>query len=134
MQITTEFQKIMISFYKNSLVSALIEMTASMMTAVIINCIGGVKALHEALKICFRGHKKKVEMIIHQDITVNLYVVKLGIAGKNLQKSNSVLVVAEDVFSFISPAGYMIPGTRIFYTKWPNHISTISVLCALVNS
>jgi len=134
MQITTEFQKIMISFYKNSLVSALIEMTASVMTAVIINCIGGVKALHEALEICFRGHKNKVKMIIHQDITVNLYVVKLGIAGKNLQKSNSVPVVAEDVFSFISPAGYMIPGTRKFYAKWPNHMSTVPARYALVNS
>ena len=81
MQITAEFQKIMISFYKNSLVSALIEMTASVMTAVIINCIGSVKTLHEALEICFRGHKKKVKMVIHQDITVNLYAVKLGITG-----------------------------------------------------
>jgi len=84
MQITAEFQKIMISFYKNSLVSALIEMTASVMPAVIVNCIGGVKALHETLEICFRGH---------------------------------------NVFSFIAPACYMIPGTRIFYAKWPNHKS-----------
>ena len=81
MQITAESQQIMISFYKNSLVSALIEMSASVMTSIIINCIGGVKALHEALEIRFRGHKKKVKMVIHQDITVNLYVVKIGITG-----------------------------------------------------
>jgi hypothetical protein len=31
MQIATEFQKVMISFYKNSPVSALIEMTASLL-------------------------------------------------------------------------------------------------------
>ena len=79
MQITAEFQKVMISLYKNSLVSALIEMTASVMTAVIVNCIGGVKALHETLEICFSDHNEKVIMVIHQDITVNLYTVKLGI-------------------------------------------------------
>ena len=79
MQIATELLKVMINFNKNGLVAALIEMAAPVMTAVIINCIGGVKALHETLKICLRRHEKKMKVIIHEDIAVYLYAIKPGI-------------------------------------------------------
>jgi hypothetical protein len=88
----------MIGFYENGLVSSLIEMTAPMMTVVVINCISGVESLHEALEICFRGHQEKVEMVVHQNIGVNFYVVKFSVSRQNLEKGEPIPIIAEDFF------------------------------------
>ena len=54
MQIAAEFQKVTICIDEDGLIATLTEMAASSVTAVIVDPIGGVKAVHEAFEVCIR--------------------------------------------------------------------------------
>jgi len=54
--ITAQFQEITVFFYKDCLVPTLIKVTASIVTTIVINCVGGVESLHKTAEICLGGH------------------------------------------------------------------------------
>jgi len=54
-----------------------------------------------------------MKKVVHEDIGMNLNVRKLCTFGRDLQELHPGKVIAEDFFSFISPARQVIPPIRI---------------------
>ncbi len=63
MNVPAELDKIFIFFDQDRLVTSLKEVTISTVTAVEINRIGGIEALHEFRQIGFRGHQQEVKVL-----------------------------------------------------------------------
>jgi hypothetical protein len=48
---------------------------------------------------------------------MHLNTVEPYVNGEDLQELDPVAVIAENVPPFVAAAGYVIPGTWVFYTK-----------------
>ena len=79
MNAPAEFHKIFILFDQDSLVTPLKQVTYSMVAVIEINRLGGIEPLHKFSEIGSRGHQKEVKMIPHQDITMQIYPIKLEV-------------------------------------------------------
>ena len=67
-----------------------------------------------------------MKVIFHQYIGMNLYAVKLNVAGKYLQKSYPVVIISEYISFFISTTRNMVPRFGKFYTDRSYHGRNIS--------
>ena len=56
-------------------------------------------------------------MVFHQHICAHFNTVEFCVGGEDLQELDPVAVITKNVPLFIPAAGYVIPGTRVFYTK-----------------
>ena len=55
-------------------------------------------------------------VVTHQHIAVDEYAVAVMVISEHGEKLISVLVIEEDVFSLIAPAGDVIKSTWVFYS------------------
>ena len=127
-QISGEFQEIGVFLDKNGLIPALIQMTLPMVAAVVIYGISRIESLHQVLQIRLQGLEEQMIMIGHQHIAVQLCMITVKTVGEDFKKFPAVTIILKDVFPFISPAGYMIPGTGVFYADRSGHARTISAI------
>jgi hypothetical protein len=63
--IPAQFQKIAVCIYKHRLVSPLIKVPTSTVTAVELNRVGGVEALHEFVKVGLMSHDNHMKVVVH---------------------------------------------------------------------
>ena len=121
MNITAKFQEIFIFLYEDGLVTPLKQMTTPTMTAIKIDCIGGIEALHEFIQVGLWGLEKEMEMIAHNYKTMQVDSEKFEVGGEDFEKLGLIRAIPEDVSFLIAPAGDVIPSSRIFDAKRSGH-------------
>ena len=57
----------------------------------------------------------------HEDVAVSLDGVDSERLGENLKKPSPIIIVLEDVLTFVAPAGHVIDCTGVFYAKRTGH-------------
>ena len=90
MDISAQFQQIGVGLNENGLVTALKKVSASSVTPVDIDRIGGVQSLHESTEIRISAHQRKMQVVIHKDEHVDLHIVEIGCGSDNLKKVATV--------------------------------------------
>jgi len=65
MNIPAKFQEIFILLYEDGLVTSLKQMTTPTMTAIEINRVGGIEALHQFIQVGLWGLEKEMKMVVH---------------------------------------------------------------------
>ena len=121
MNITAKFREIFIFLYQDSLVTSLKQMTTPTMTAIEINRIGGIEALHEFIQVGLWGLEKEMKMIVHNYKGMQVDSEKFEIGGEDFEKLGLIRAIPEDVSFLIPPAGDVIPSSRIFDAKRSGH-------------
>ena len=114
-------KKVRVGLHQDSLIPALKQMADAMVTAVEINSVAGIEALHEVFEIALHRLQQQMEMIGHQHIAMQLDVVAIEIIGEDFKKFEAIPVIPENVFPFVPTTGYMMPTTRVVYTEWTSH-------------
>jgi len=93
------------------------------MPAVEKSGIGDVEVAHEFAEVAERGLHQKMEMVVHENIGVEFYGIDVQGLEEDAEKRFPVFFTLKDVFSFISPARYVVHRARILDTQWPGHSS-----------
>ena len=86
MDISAQFQEIGIGLNEDGLVTALKEVSASLVTSVEIDRIGGVQSLHKATEIRIAAAQRKMQVVVHENEHVDFRIVKIGCGSENLKK------------------------------------------------
>jgi hypothetical protein len=98
--------------------------------AVTVNQPNGVSALqpgHPRNQVRFRRFQHHVIVIAHQAIRMHLPTRLFASFGQSLDKVVPINIVEKNLFSSITPAHHMIPGSRIFETEFAWHAHFLSI-------
>jgi hypothetical protein len=121
MNIAAKFQEIFIFLYEDGLVTSLKQMTTPTMTAIEIDRVGGIEALHEFIQVGLWGLEKEMKMVVHNYKGMQVDSEKSKVGGEDFEKLGLIRAIPEDVPFLIAPAGDVIPSSRIFDAKRSGH-------------
>lgn len=83
------------------------------MTPVEVSRIADIEMTHEFTEVSQGSFEQKVEVIDHQNITIELHIVYVHRTDELFEEDVSVVIVTKDRLLLIAPAGYMVNGIRI---------------------
>jgi len=86
-----------------------------------IGCVGDIEMPHKFRKISPRRFSQKMEMVTHQHIAVQDYIVYFYRLSKECEELLSICIIAEDCLPFIAPVSKMIYCTGILDAKRSGH-------------
>jgi hypothetical protein len=126
MEVPANFNKMGICINENSFVATLKKVPSPTVSAIEIDSVGSIEPMHEDIEVAPWGHKQEVEVVFHQDVSMNLNAVSLHTASEQFEEFLSISPVEENRLSFISPASHVVPGTRELYAQRASHEETLS--------
>ena len=132
--ITAGLQEVALLLYQDGLVSALKEMSHTLMPLVEMLGVDPIELPHSEGKIPLRGLGDQVIVIVHQAVGVTEPMVPLIDLAEEIQKGDAILVVPEDRILGISARGKMVEGSLILDPQRSGHTRMLSHPGADVNS
>jgi hypothetical protein len=126
MEVPANFDKMGIRINENSLVATLKKVSSPSVSAIEINSVGSIESMHEDIEVALWGRKQEVEVVFHQDVSMNLNSISLHTASEQFEEFLSISPVEENRLSFVSPASHVVPSTRELYAQRASHEETLS--------
>jgi hypothetical protein len=111
-----EFSCIVVGIHEDCFVSALKEVSISVVSLVEIAGISSVYVSHDPREISLRGGQQKVIVVAHKAIYVYDCLVAVNSCFEIDKKTLAVFIIPKDVSSFVAPGGDMVEGSWIFYS------------------
>jgi len=121
MDIPRQDGKVGVLINQDTFISALIEMAASVAATVVIASVGDIEVTHEFGEVAQGCFHQEMEVVGHEDITVELNGINSEGMGEVFEKPPSVEIVSKNSLLFVPPAGDVIHGTGILNAKGPRH-------------
>jgi len=133
MDIPDQFQEIGILVTNDGFVSSLEEMTCRAVFSIEVHGIALLKPLHHLGKRRFTLFNQQMNMVRHQNISVERTEAAPLIGDQAVQVLLVVFLSAKNLLALVPPCNDMIKSSLIFYTRLPGHASSITELCNGVN-
>lgn len=96
-------------------------MPASFVFAVEKGSVGDIEIAHKVGEIASRCFQEKVEMVVHQYVAMENYIIILLTLRKNLKELLSIMIACKKVFAFVAAMGDMIDCAWILNSKGSDH-------------
>jgi len=122
MDIFYKGQQISVAVAKDGFVPALEEVTHSLVPSIIVHGIALVNALEDFGERNVSGFNQKVHMVGHKYVGIEMKVIALFVAGKNLDKFAVIEGGFKNLLFLISSGDYMKKGAFVFNTWFSSHI------------
>lgn len=121
MDVTGQYIEVRFFFDKDAFVSALVEVPHASAAAVEVASVSDIKMAHEFAEVAERCLHQQVEMIVHENICVEFDAIDVQGLEEDAKELCSVLIIQEDVSTFVPSAGYVIDRSGILDTQWSGH-------------
>jgi hypothetical protein len=100
-------------------------MTVGMMVKIEFAGIRGSEPLHGFGQVAINRLQKKVIMVVHKYISIDLKVKPFGQISDQIQKQPAIIIGFEDVLPGVATGHYMIKCSGIFYSPLSRHVSLL---------
>ena len=87
------------------------------MPAVKIECVAGLKGLHQFGEVGLGSLQEKVEVVGEKTIAEKVYAFLLTVGRELFQVGNSIMVVLEDGLAVVAPTDNMVDSAGIFHVE-----------------
>ena len=89
-------------------------MAYAIVLSIVVAGIGNIEFAHELGKIGKGCFNKKMEVIVHKDITIEFYSINVKGLYKELQELPPICIVLEDDLPLVSATGDVVDSVGIF--------------------
>ena len=96
------------------------------MPAVKIECVAGLKGLHQFGEVGLGSLQEKMEVVGEKTIAEKLYFLLLTVERELFQVGSSVLVVFEDALTVVAATDDVVDGTGVFNANRAGHVKRLS--------
>jgi hypothetical protein len=121
MNITTHFKPIGITIYQQRLVTTLKHMSPAFAAMIVPHTVTGQESLHEAAKVCHGRAHKKMDVCVHEGVSMNLYREKSGRRFQSFEKILRFDLILKNDSSVVPSCDDVIPETITFDAEWSRH-------------
>lgn len=83
-------------------------MAYAVVLSIIVAGIGNIEFAHELGKVGKGRFNKKMEVIVHKNITMEFYCVNIKRLDKELEELPAICIVLEDVLPLVAAAGDVV--------------------------
>ena len=96
------------------------------MPAVKIECVAGLKGLHQFGEVALGSLQEKVEVVGEKTIAEKLHFLLLTVEREPFQVGSSVVVVFEDGLTVVAATDDVVDGTGVFNANSAGHVKGLS--------
>jgi hypothetical protein len=118
MNVSEQFQKVALSINQQSFISALKQMTDSIISCIYVTRIAEAQILHDLRKRKRTNFYEQMDMICHQTESMNAVPISFNAFLQQEIKTVAVFTGGKDILPAISAKHNMIKCARIMYTRF----------------